>query len=224
MQFLSVGQRAEGFIAIGQEATGIIAIGQIATGVFALGQMARGVIAVGQLAIGLVAVGMLALGPVYCVAMIGAGARGKGGVLPIVPMPTRKAVLPGLATLAEITSRGATGWLPITVVDRGGTLSVMHQGSVLDATIGTSIAEGARTAATRGITVLGLFGPSGGKPELRRLMRMEDDPFATGPARIVVWMVQLVALAIACAVLWEFVFVDVGDFALAALRFIVTGT
>ena len=42
MDFISVGQEAEGFIAIGQHARGVIAFGQIATGVIAVGQVARG--------------------------------------------------------------------------------------------------------------------------------------------------------------------------------------
>jgi hypothetical protein len=223
IEFFSVGQRAEGIIAIGQEATGFIAIGQIATGFFALGQMARGVIAVGQLAVGLVAVGMLAVGPIFAVAMIGAGGRGIGGVLPLLPLPSRRAKLPGLGTYAGVASGRETAWLPVTVHESGGALSLRHAEGPIDAKIAPSIEDGARTAASRGLRVLGLFGPGAGKPELRRLMRMEDEPFARGGARIGLGVLQILGLAAACWGVWEFVLVDLGDFLLTALRFLVTG-
>lgn len=219
IEFLSVGQRAEGIIAIGQEATGFIAIGQVATGFFALGQMARGVIAVGQLAVGLVAVGMLAVGPIFAVAMIGAGGRGIGGVLPLVPLPARRPKLPGLANFASIASGRETGWLPVTLESRGGGVAIRHAQGPIDASIAPALEGGARTAASSGLTLLGLFGPGAGKPELRRLMRMEDEVVMRGGARWALSAAQLVGLAIACAIVWYVAFVDLGDFLVGAARF-----
>ncbi len=85
MRFLDVGQEARGVIAIGQIATGVVAVGQVATGVVAVGQGARGIFVLGQGAIGVVAVGMGAVGLLYTVAMMGAGGRGVGGVIPLTP-------------------------------------------------------------------------------------------------------------------------------------------
>jgi hypothetical protein len=221
IEFLSVGQRAEGIIAIGQEATGVIAIGQIATGFFALGQMARGVIAVGQLAIGLVAVGMLAVGPIFAIAMVGAGGRGIGGVLPLVPLPVRRAKPPGLGNFAAIVAGRETGWLPVTLASERGEVVIRHPEGPIDAGLSPGIRDAARTAADANLTLLGLFGPGAGKPELRRLMRMEDEPIARGAARWALGAAQLVGLAIACALLWQFALVDIGDFLVGAARFLL---
>ncbi len=219
IEFLSVGQRAEGIIAIGQEATGVIAIGQVATGFFALGQMARGVIAVGQLAVGLVAVGMLAVGPIFAVAMIGAGGRGIGGVLPLVPLPARRAKLPGLGAFASIAAGRETGWLPVTLELRGSSVAIRHAQGPIDASIAPAIEGGARAAASSGLTLLALFGPGARKPELRRLMRMEDETVVRGGMRWALGAAQLVGLAIACGIVWYVAFVDLGDFLVGAARF-----
>lgn len=224
IEFFSVGQRAEGIIAIGQEATGVIAIGQFATGVFALGQVARGGIAIGQVAIGVVAVGMLSLGLVYSVGMIGAGARGIGGILPLVPTPPRRGKLPGLASPDGIRGGRETGWLPVRVTPGPGGLSLSHASGPIHASISPSVNEGVQTAAKTSATeFLGLFGPGSGGPELRRLMRISDPTLFNGPARIAAGVAQLVLLAVACGMFFQFVAVPVGDFALTALRFLVTG-
>ncbi|MDP2310959.1 MAG: hypothetical protein Q8P18_33375 [Pseudomonadota bacterium] len=85
MRWISVGEDAHGVIAIGQFATGVIALGQVATGVIAVGQVARGFVAIGQVSIGVFAVGMGSVGLVYSVGMLGAGGRGLGIILPLVP-------------------------------------------------------------------------------------------------------------------------------------------
>jgi hypothetical protein len=226
IEFISVGQRAEGIIAIGQEATGFIAIGQVATGVFALGQMARGVFAVGQLAIGVFAVGMLSVGLSGSVGMIGAGARGLGGILPIVPGPHRKPKLPAAGNPQAIREGREIGWLPVKISGSAPNVVIAHTSGSIAATIAPACNEAVATAANEANVpaVYALFGPGpGGKPELRRLMRMFD-PWATfGTTRWVISAGQLVALAIACAVYCEFVVVPLGDFLLVALRSIVTG-
>jgi hypothetical protein len=224
IEFFSVGQRAEGIIAIGQEATGIIAIGQFATGVFALGQVARGGIAIGQVAIGVVAVGMLSLGLVYSVGMIGAGARGLGGILPLVPTPPRRAKLPGLANPDAIRGGRETGWLPVRVGSSSHGPVLSHASGPIHAAISPSVQEGVKTASNAATTeFLGLFGPGHGGPELRRLMRITDPTMLVGPARIAAGVGQLVLLAVACGMFFQFVAVPIGDFALTTLRFLVTG-
>lgn len=226
IEIISVGQRAEGIIAIGQEATGFIAIGQIATGVFALGQMARGVFAVGQVAIGIFAVGMLSLGLSGSVGMIGAGARGLGGILPIVPGPHRKPKLPNPGNAQAIREGREIGWLPVRIAGGAPNVAIQHETGPIDASVAAGCNEAVATAAAASnVPVYALFGPGpGGRPELRRLMRMFD-PWATfGGTRWVISAAQLVALAIACAVYCEVVVVPLGDFLLVALRSIVTGT
>lgn len=226
IEFISVGQRAEGIIAIGQEATGFIAIGQIATGVFALGQMARGVFAVGQVAVGVFAVGMLSLGLAGSVGMIGAGARGLGGILPIVPGPHRKPKMPSAGNPQAIREGREVGWLPVTISGSAPNVSIQHATGPISASVAPACSEATATAATTSnVPVYALFGPGPDhKPELRRLMRMFD-PWATfGATRWLIGAGQLVALAIACAVYCEVVMVPLGDFLLVALRSIVTGT
>ncbi len=111
MQFLSVGQRAEGVIAIGQEATGFFALGQSATGIIAIGQIARGVIAIGQGAIGIVTLAQGGLGLSWCMAMIGAGGvRPLGLVLPLVGAPRRTKQVPATKSL-EAIRRDGMGWV-----------------------------------------------------------------------------------------------------------------
>ncbi len=226
IEFISVGQRAEGIIAIGQEATGFIAIGQVATGVFALGQMARGVFVVGQLAIGFFAVGMLSVGLAGSIGMIGAGARGLGGILPIVPGPHRKPKLPGAGSPQAIREGREVGWLPVRIRGAAQSLTIEHETGVIPATFSAASKEGASTAAaTPDVPVYALFGPGpGGKPELRRLMRMFDTFATFGTTRWLVGAAQIVALIVACVVYCEAVVVPLGDFLLVAVRSIVTGT
>ena len=120
MRIIAIGGRAEGVIAIGQEATGFFALGQFATGVIAIGQVARGVIAIGQLAIGIFAVGQLALGLTFCLAMLGAGGRTVGIVLPIVPVPPRKKKIPPLGSLSDVGRKGS-GWVRAELAKGSGT-------------------------------------------------------------------------------------------------------
>ena len=127
MQFLSIGGRAEGVIAIGQEAVGIFALGQFATGVIAIGQVARGVVAIGQVALGFVAIGQLALGLSFGAAMLGAGGRALGIVLPLVPVPPRKKRLPELTSLSEIRLRGE-GTVLGTLTRAGGSQIALETG------------------------------------------------------------------------------------------------
>jgi hypothetical protein len=162
---------------------------------------------------------MLAVGPIFAVAMIGAGGRGIGGVLPLVPLPARRPKLPGLANFGAIAAGRETGWLPVTFASERGGVGIRHAQGPIDASLSPGIRDAARTAADANLALLGLFGPGAGKPELRRLMRMEDEPIARGGARWALGAAQLVGLAIACAVVWYVVLVDLGDFLVSAARF-----
>jgi hypothetical protein len=112
MKLFDAGQHASGFIAVGQEATGFFAFGQIATGVVAVGQVARGGIAIGQVAFGLVGWGQCGAGMFHAVGMLGAGGRGLGGVVRLVPSLGRPRVLPPVTPLAAVTA-GQDGWLDV---------------------------------------------------------------------------------------------------------------
>lgn len=227
IELISVGQRAEGVIAIGQEATGFIAIGQDAIGVFALGQMARGVFVVGQLSMGLFAVGMLSVGLVGSVGMIGAGARGLGGILPIVPGPRRRPKLPHPGNAKRIREGREIGWLPVQISGSPPAVTIQHHSGPIAASVAPGCEVGVATAALerRVPSVYALFGPGpGGKPEVRRLMRTFDPSAVFGRTRWVLGAAQLLALAIACGIYCEVVMVPLGDFLLIALRSLVTGT
>jgi hypothetical protein len=118
-RFIDVGQEANGFIAIGQMATGFIAVGQVATGVIAVGQVARGFIVVGQGGFGLISLGMASVGLIYSVGVLGAGGRGRGGIVPLVPRLSEPTELPARVSFDAI-ERGAVaeGWVEVRLVAR----------------------------------------------------------------------------------------------------------
>ncbi|GAB4200279.1 MAG: hypothetical protein OHK0013_11170 [Sandaracinaceae bacterium] len=213
MRIVAVGQHAEGVIAIGQEATGFFALGQFATGVIAIGQVARGVVAIGQLSLGIFTVGQLGLGLSFCAAMIGAGGRALGIVLPLVPVPPRKKKLPPVGPLAAVRSGGA-GWVRGTLARGGGTRIVaMIEGQSVPLSVGADLFLAAYYFAKKGSTepLFLRVSSEGGGLRLLEIKRAEEDrskkPWL-GPLSIV----QLVALAIAAGVYWQFFLVDFGDF------------
>ncbi|HEY3495175.1 MAG TPA: hypothetical protein VGK73_10835 [Polyangiaceae bacterium] len=110
MEFISVGQHAVGFIAIGQEARGFFALGQVATGVIAIGQLARGVLTLGQLGFGFIGWGQVGFGILHAVGMVGAGGRGLGLVVPLVPSVGRARVPPQTIAI-ERALAGQSGWV-----------------------------------------------------------------------------------------------------------------
>lgn len=216
MQFFSVGQQAEGFIAIGQEATGVIAIGQLATGVIAIGQLARGVFAVGMLSVGIVSVGMLSLGLVHCIAMIGAGGRGKGGVLPLCPKLPQSYRLPEVSPRAHVES-GGSGWIEVMVQRAASGFELVAEGRPLVARMGPSALGGAGQAMVGGVPVLAYVVPSGSGIEATRFMRK---PVASWRNRqwLGMVMLQLGGLAIASAVYFWFGLTPVVDAVLALTK------
>jgi len=110
MEFVSVGQHAEGFIAIGQHARGVFALGQEAVGVVAVGQLARGCFTLGQLAFGFIGWGQVGFGLLHAVGMLGAGGRGAGIVLRLTPGVGRPRVPPETVAV-ERALGGEEGWV-----------------------------------------------------------------------------------------------------------------
>ena len=140
MRWISVGQEANGVIAIGQEATGVFAFGQVATGVVAVGQAARGFIAIGQVAIGVFAVGMGSVGLVYSVGMLGAGGRGLGIILPLVPSLGPALALPETTTAARLFGGKAHhGYVAATLDAGGGRPTLTADGRALDVRFDTRL-------------------------------------------------------------------------------------
>lgn len=112
VEFIAVGQEARGIIAIGQHATGVFAFGQVATGVIAIGQLARGCFALGQLGLGFIGWGQVGVGVMHAVGMVGAGGRGFGIVLRLVPALGKRRVPPETIPL-EAAYSGAEGWVVV---------------------------------------------------------------------------------------------------------------
>lgn len=220
MRFFAIGQQAEGFIAIGQEATGVFAFGQMATGVIAIGQLARGVIAIGQLSFGVFSIGMLSFGLIQSHGLGAGGRAGKGLILPLVPVPRKRAKLPERTTLDAIRRSGREGWLDVVIRMAGNGLpQLTYQGQPLDATLVRTLIGGAGMHAKLGGNALALVVPEAAGLRVTRLMAI---PVA-GLGGPVVAILQLIVLAVLCAAYWEMVLVDLGDFAVRVLRAILTG-
>ena len=211
MRFFAVGQHAEGVIAIGQEATGFIALGQFATGVIAIGQVARGVIAVGQAALGVFAVGQVAVGLTFCLAMLGAGGRGVGLVLPIVPVPPRRKKLPALGTLEHALAKGSA-WVRGRLSLEGGTALVATvEGRRAPVGVSADLFLAAYGAAKSGRELL-LELTSGDRKSLRlRAMKQAVDDASPKPWLGVRALAQLALLAVVAWGYWRFFVVEFVD-------------
>lgn len=217
MEFFSIGQQANGFIAIGQEATGVIAIGQVATGVIAIGQGARGVVAVGMLSCGIFSVGMLSFGLVGCVAMIGAGGRGIGGVLPLCPLLPPRPKLPAETPREVLEGGRAPGWIAVDVQQTPTGFALVEGGRALAAKIAPSMIGACSEALAAGQRVLALVKPTSGGPEVSRLMRMPKWNLLN-PAWLGQSAAQLVGLAILSAVYFWVGFAPVVDEVIALIK------
>jgi hypothetical protein len=217
MEFLSVGQSANGFIAIGQEAVGVIAIGQVATGVVAIGQGARGVFAVGMLSCGVVSVGMLSFGLVGCIAMIGAGGTGLGGVLPLCPKIPARAKLPGQSTREPLEAGRSQGWIAVDVQQTSRGFALMHEGRALAAQIAPSMISACGEAVAAGKRVLAYVRPTERGPEVARLMRIPAWRPLT-PLWLGTSAAQLVGLAILSAIYFWVGLVPVVDEVLSLIK------
>jgi hypothetical protein len=125
MDFVSVGQNAEGFIAIGQHARGIIALGQFATGIVAVGQVARGCFTIGQLGFGFTGWGQAGFGIFHAVGMVGAGGRGFGLVLRLTPGVGRARVTPESIPI-ERALAGEPGFIACELTRDAAGLALTH--------------------------------------------------------------------------------------------------
>lgn len=218
MRILAVGQHAVGVIAIGQEATGFFAIGQFATGVIAIGQVARGFIAIGQLALGFFALGQLALGLSFCVAMLGAGGRSLGGVIPLVPVPPRRKAVPKLSTPAE--TRSGRAWWRGTLTNRPGTVkfALKTGGQTVPVAVRADLFFAAlHFARNPSIELFAEVERRGEGYRLVTLQRAAED--ASGkPWFGALSVVQLVLLVVGAAVFVNFCVLDLGDALVAMIR------
>ncbi len=217
MEFFSIGQSANGFIAIGQEATGVIAIGQVATGVIAIGQGARGVVAVGMLSCGIISVGMLSFGLVGCVAMIGAGGKGWGGVLPLCPMPPARPKLPAETGRDLLESGRAPGWIAVEVQQTPMGFALMREGRALAAKLAPTMIGPCSEAFAAGQRVLAFVKPTARGPEVSRLMRMPKWNLLN-PAWLGVSAAQLLGLAVLSAIYFWVGFTPVVDEILSLVK------
>lgn len=212
MRIIAVGQHAVGVIAIGQEATGFFALGQFATGVIAIGQVARGFIAIGQAAMGVFAIGQLALGLTACVAMLGAGGRTLGLVIPIVPVPPRRKKMPAVTTLDHARKKGS-GWVRGKLSRGSGTEIVAHvEGQSFPVAVGADLFLAAYGAAKQS-TELFLELSTGDKKTFRiRTMKNATDDLS-GKPWVTGWsFFQLALLAVAAWGYWRFFVVEFVDF------------
>ena len=217
MQFLSIGGRAEGVIVIGQEAVGIFALGQFATGVIAIGQVARGVVAVGQVALGFVAIGQLALGLSFGAAMLGAGGRALGIVLPLVPVPRRKKKLPAITSLSEIRLRGEGSVIGTLKRGSGAQISLEADGErvplIVNSDLFLAAYHYAKMRSTSALVV-----------RLKRegnglaLMHMDEAPAPVVGVKTIVVVVQLVLLLIAAGVFMQFCGLDLANFLIRSMN------
>ncbi|MES2639967.1 MAG: hypothetical protein V4850_10810 [Myxococcota bacterium] len=207
MRWISVGEEANGVIAIGQFATGVIAFGQVATGVIAVGQVARGFVAIGQVAIGVFAVGMGSVGLVYSVGMLGAGGRGLGIILPLVP-----SLGPAITTADAVPARrllggkAPTGWIDARLDrDRHGPVLVSG-GDALDVRFDTSLRAALEARlntpdAPEMLTVLAHLTRSEAGWVCDQLQQMPSPRWKV-PGWWAWWAFQLAALAVASVVFW----------------------
>jgi len=116
--FVAVGGMATGVFALGQIAFGVVAVGQGAVGMFAFGQGAIGLVAIGQGSVGLFTVGMVSAGLHACLAMIGIGGRGYGGVVSLTPWLGPASEPPDATSLAAVRD-GSEGWVPLDLAADG---------------------------------------------------------------------------------------------------------
>ncbi len=196
MRMIDVGQEAYGVIAIGQVATGVVAIGQVATGFIAIGQLARGVFVVGMLAFGVVAAGMASFGLVATAGLVGAGGRGVGGVLRLMPKLERIDRKPRLSR-PEAVAEGQAGWLSVKPEMRDGEVRAVFEGEVIpgagNGRVDDSAAEESRLYAR--------VSRSGGALVCHRLVR----PPSGRAKAMIVGVLQLCGLFLLALAFWSVV-------------------
>jgi hypothetical protein len=199
MDFVSVGQNAEGFIAIGQHARGIIAFGQIATGVVAVGQVARGCFTLGQVAFGFTGWGQLGFGIWHAVGMLGAGGRGFGIVIRLTPGVGRARVAPESISL-ERALGGEAGWVECELMSDGLGLGLANGGQRLPIKLDRRLKDPATVLTLRGARrVWAYVVVQSGVAVCERIQHLPERPWERAGfyARAALQFAGLVALATA---------------------------
>jgi hypothetical protein len=196
-----VGQHAVGFIAIGQEARGFFALGQVATGVIAVGQLARGVFTIGQLAFGFIGWGQVGFGILHAVGMMGAGGRGIGIVLPLVPSVGKKRVPPETIPVDRALA-GAAGWVEADLFYDEHGLGLASQGRRLPVKFDRRLQGGANGLTVHGPrSVWAFLRPFGSLVVCERISHAPPRPYEK-PGFYVLGAVQFVGLVILATVWW----------------------
>jgi hypothetical protein len=199
MDFLSVGQDAEGFIAIGQHARGVIAFGQIATGVIAVGQVARGCFTIGQVALGFVGWGQVGFGLLHAVGMVGAGGRGWGLVLRLTPGVGRSRVPPEVISL-ERARAGESGWISVDLFTDERGLGLATHGERLPVKLDRRLQRDAGALTVHGARPVWAYAAlRSGVPVCERILHAPPRPYEKPGfyARASLQFAALVALAVA---------------------------
>jgi hypothetical protein len=201
MDFISVGQHAEGFIAIGQHARGVIAFGQIATGVIAVGQVARGCFTLGQVALGFVGWGQVGFGVLHAIGMLGAGGRGFGIVLRLTPGVGRKRIPPELITLEQARA-GEEGWLPVELFTDDHGLGLASQGQRLPVKLDRRLQREAGALTVHGTrSVWAYLVRRSGVPVCERIMHAPPRPYER-PGFYGIAAAQFVGLVLLATAWW----------------------
>jgi hypothetical protein len=190
VRIVDVGQEAHGIFAFGQMATGFVAVGQVATGVIAIGQVARGGVAIGQVSFGLWSVGMGSAGVFWCAAMLGVGARGRGGVIPVVPSYGPVPKLPDVVPLDQVER---SGWVRarVSADDQGPRVEADGRILRVDASLRGPIERRARDGAVEMVARV----TRRGDLVVDRLMEIPT-PAWKEPTNWAWWASQVAALAI----------------------------
>jgi len=210
MDFISVGQQAQGFIAIGQEAKGVFALGQMATGVVAVGQVAKGCFTLGQVAFGFVGWGQVGFGLLHAVGMFGVGGRGLGLVIPLTPGVGRARVPPQTIDVGRAL-QGSEGWVAADLFFDTHGLGLAHEARRLPVKFDRRLQHPAEALTVHGTKrVWAFLRTVRGVVVVERIQHAPPRPFEK-PGFYLFAALQFVGLVIMAAVWWKLVGVELAD-------------
>jgi len=210
MDFISVGQHAQGFIAIGQEAKGVFALGQMATGVVAVGQVAKGCFTLGQVAFGFIGWGQVGFGMLHAVGMFGVGGRGLGLVIPLVPGVGRARVAPETVDIGTAL-RGGEGWIAADLFTDGHGLGLSDGAQRLPVKFDRRLQHAAEVLTVHGTKrVWAFLRTVRGVVVCERIQHAPPRPYER-PGFYLIAAAQFVGLVIMAAVWWKLVGVELAD-------------
>jgi hypothetical protein len=166
---------------------------------------------------GVFAIGQLALGLTACAAMLGAGGRTLGIVLPIVPVPPRRKKIPALRSLDHVRDKGS-GWVRGKLSNGaaangvGPHLLAHVEGQSFPVTVATDLFLAAYGAAKEGKELFLELSSGDGKTFRVRTMKNFAEN-RSGKPWIRGWsFMQLALLVVAAWGYWRFFVVDFVDF------------